>query len=353
MIGGNNGDGVQIVNGSHDTLVTRNYIGTNISATATLSNSLSGVSILSGAYNTRVGDGTNSGRNVIAGNGAYGVYITGTTTTSNTIAYDDIGINSAALANGSALPANARDALAPAIDPALPSAPNLLALPNHGNGVTIQGGASGNVITASTWIARNAASGVWVTGGANHNVIQNTAVFNNAFYGVLFEGLNTNDNAVNSDSLYTNGYDGIGERGGATHNYWSHVSIYNNGGLGIDKDASSDLTNIPTGPFPVITKEDAVAGIITGTASATSGAQATTVEVYRVAPDPSGCGEGRTYVGSAATDLTGRWSLPVTPGPFVCYTAFETVQSPVTTGPATSSEFGPNNCRTFLPELQR
>ncbi len=346
-IGGNTGDGVQIVNGSHDTLVTRNYIGTNISATAALSNALSGVSIFNGAYNNRLGDGTSSGRNVIAGNGAYGVYIAGSTTASNTITYNDIGLNSAALTHGPG---------ARSLDPALPAAPNTIALPNHADGVTLQDSTFGNVITAATWIANNA-SGVWITGGAHDNQIQNTAMFNNRFYGALLEGNATTNNTISKSSLYHNGYDGIGEKGGAHDNRWTQLSTFDNVGLGIDRAIADDLQNTLTPNWPVITEVLPLTSttIVRGLANATFLLHSGTVELYGVAPDPSGHGEGRTYLDTATTDGNGVWQIKLGGTSLRCFSAFETDYGFIGINNSYwySTEFGPNTCLTFLPVLQK
>ncbi len=348
VIGGNNSDGVQIINGSTDTLVTRNKIGTNISGTVAISNSKSGVAIFGGAYNNRIGDGTSAGLNVIAGNALYGVYIAGSTTASNTIAYDDIGLNSALLINGPTSPRS--------IDLMQPVAPNLLALPNHSDGVTLQDNTYGNAITATTWIANNA-SGVWVTGGAHDNVIKYTALFSNRFYGVLLEGTATATNTVNTSNLYLNGYDGIGEKGGAHDNRWTQISTFNNGGLGIDRSIVTDTENVLTPNWPVITDVIPLSSttLVRGLANGTFLLHSGQVELYSVAPDPSGHGEGRTYLGTATTDSSGVWQITLNGTALRCFTAFETDYGfiTITSSYWYSTEFGPNTCRTFLPIVQK
>lgn len=82
---------------------------------------------------------------------------------------------------------------------------------------------------------------------------------------------------------------------------------------------------------------------VAGTATANS-----LVELYKVAPDPSGMGEGKTYVGNDVSDGSGLWSITVSPG-LRCFTAFQTVGFIV----YVSSEFGPNNCRDFLPVVKK
>jgi hypothetical protein len=350
VIGGNNGDGVQMVNGTTSTLLTANKIGVNLTATAPISNTLSGVSISTGARSNRIGDGTLPGLNVIAGNGAYGVYIDGTTSVSNTIAFNDIGLNSAALVSSGPLVYSGGTRL---LDLAQPAAPDVLALPNQADGVIFQN-TSGNVITAATWIAYNA-SGVWVTGGAHDNLIQNTALFNNRYYGALYEGAATSNNTVIGSALYQNGYDGIGQKGSASDNRWSRISTYDNGGMGIDTAITDDLQNTPTPPWPVITQVIPSGGstIVRGTANGTYALHSAQVELYSVAPDPSRHGEGRTYLGTAPTDALGNWQITLTGTSRLCLTAFETDFATFVDNYWRSTEFGLDTCQTYLPQLNR
>jgi hypothetical protein len=80
-------------------------------------------------------------------------------------------------------------------------------------------------------------------------------------------------------------------------------------------------------------------------------AETVDVEVYRAAVDPSGYGEGKSFVGSVATDGYGAWTLTF-PGAGGCFTAFMTEHSLLVHASA-SSEFSANTCRTFLPFISR
>jgi CSLREA domain-containing protein len=86
VIAGNTGDGIDIVSGS--ATVQNNFIGTNVSGGAALPNSGAGIKITLG-QGTIGGTGSGS-RNIISGNGAEGVLITGSTTT-NTIQGNYVG----------------------------------------------------------------------------------------------------------------------------------------------------------------------------------------------------------------------------------------------------------------------
>ncbi|MFZ5980911.1 MAG: hypothetical protein ACOYVF_09810, partial [Candidatus Zixiibacteriota bacterium] len=119
-------------------------------------------------------------------------------------------------------------------------------------------------------------------------------------------------------------------------------SIYDNGGLGIDlnddgvtpNDASDldDLANRELN-FPVITAATTFA--VSGTLSTDGPEDQTRVEVFLVDFDPSGHGEGRTYLGSTIPDVAGNWSLSVTG----LVTAGDTVTATATDSLSNTSEF--------------
>ena len=96
VISGNAQDGVQIIAGASETDVIQNYIGTNAAGSAAVPNGLSGVAIFLGAHDNVVGGSSFTRRNVIGGNTRYGVFIADSATMSNTVSYNDIGVNAAA-----------------------------------------------------------------------------------------------------------------------------------------------------------------------------------------------------------------------------------------------------------------
>ena len=158
-------------------------------------------------------------------------------------------------------------------------------------------------------------------------------------------------------TTYLNVLDGINERSGAQDNYWTQLQSLGNGGLGIDKNAPSDGANTPTGPLPVITAAS-LSGLtvtVSGTATPSLADPSISVEVYQVSGssvNASGYGEGNQYLGTAAVDGAGHWTLKVQADAVGCYTAFQTIHSAGNFTDA-SSEFGPNSCRLFLPVVSR
>jgi hypothetical protein len=132
VISGNGRDGVRIYGSETMTnTVSGNYIGTNISGTAVLSNTLAGVRIEAGARDNTIGGNTEGERNVISGNGEDGVYIADSGTTGNTVSRNYIG-----------LAANGTDDLG-----------------NSRYGVVIDDGAQNNTVGGDTEDERNVISG--------------------------------------------------------------------------------------------------------------------------------------------------------------------------------------------------
>jgi hypothetical protein len=157
---------------------------------------------------------------------------------------------------------------------------------------------------------------------------------------------NTAGILITGTTIYNNGEAGIRERSGAVFNRWSHVSLYDNGGLGIDTEDEG----ASSGTLPRVTAVNVLPNVISGTASASLPLLIqVSVELYRVAPDPSGHGEGKTYVGRTNVDLEGNWAITDPGGADGCYTAFQTVRFVGLNLLYSSSEFGPNSCRGFLP----
>ena len=117
-----------------------------------------------------------------------------------------------------------------------------------------------------------------------------------------------------------------------------YVSFYKHGSRGLTKVASGDAANLSHPPTAVITAVLKSGGqtIVRGT-----GLNGTLIELYGVAPDPSGYGEGKTYAGTAIVS-SGKWVITDTLN-LGCYTLFENALG------LSASEFGPNTCRTFLP----
>ena len=292
----NGNDGIQIVNGAHD-----NYAGGN----AIEHNGLNGVSLFGAAYNNTVGGNALANANYIEFNAGHGVYISDSGTNTNTVQTNQIYGN---LANGIAIRNGAR------------------ANRTGGSNYTVE-----NVITGTAW------NGVQASGSPATFIGTNS--ISNGRYGVLLDGANTTGTSITGTILYSNGYDGIAERNGASLNVWMHLDTHNNGGLGVDKFANfGDTANIVNPPTAAITS--IVKGGDTTTIKGT-GLTGSAIDLYKVAPDPSGFGEGKTFVGEVAVS-GGKWTISDPTGGW-CYTLIELPLG------ISASEFGLNTCRVLLP----
>ncbi|MCH9662080.1 MAG: right-handed parallel beta-helix repeat-containing protein, partial [Gammaproteobacteria bacterium] len=159
IISGNSNYGIRISGAGSDSNVVRgNYIGTDLTGTVDLGNTLNGIRIDSGASSNTIGGLAAGAGNVISGNDAVGILIRDTGTTGNTVLGNYIGTN----ATGTA------------------------AIGNSSAGLRIDLGASGNTVGGTTTSARNVISGnsgdgVYVSdSGTDSNVIQGNFIGTNA-----------------------------------------------------------------------------------------------------------------------------------------------------------------------------
>ena len=180
VINGYNGSnmGAVNINGASATnnIIVGNYLGTNYSATAVVSNA-SGIRIAGGAQtNTIGGTGGAATRNIISGGSLTGIYISGVGTDANEIKGNYIGTD----ANGTS------------------------ALPNNGHGIDISASAANNIIGGTVAGAANVIAyngdgageyGIYVnSAGADGNIISANAIFGNFDQGIKLAGDGANNN---------------------------------------------------------------------------------------------------------------------------------------------------------------
>jgi titin len=307
VISGNGGSGVVLSDlGTTKNQVDGNFIGINATGVAALGNGQYGLLMVNGPSGNHVGL---SARNIISGNAGAGVVITDVITGGNTVAGNYIGTNAAgssAVGNGSGvLLLNGTSANQIGLGLSLT---NVIS-GNSGNGVLLSGsGTKGNYVTGNnigtdasgTAAIANLGDGVRIDNGAFGNFIGiegfgNTIAFNAK--GVVVASDTAIDNAIADNS------------------------IFSNTGLGIDlnDDGVTPNTVVPpgsqhTGPnhlqnYPVFVPVFSggflnVNGILNGV----------TNTIFRLeffsnpACDPSGHGQGQTFLGSqnVTTDGTGN-----------------------------------------------
>jgi hypothetical protein len=310
-----------------------------------------GILIADQAKQNQIGAGSNPlAKNVIGGNGIAGVALIGGAN-NNLVNGNSIG----AVDLNTPIPNNHGVVLF-GVETTTNTVSNNLIAHNSADGLVIEG-ARNNTIGDTNVTAFNGQNGALLKSGAKNNVVRRLDSYNNALHGVALTGVDTTDNQLLQINSYKNAGDGISEWLGPTGNIWSRASAFENGGLGIDKDLFETSSNIPTPPFPTVTGFAPVGlnlFLYGGIASTSASAGASNkVEVYAYLADPSGFGEGGTYLGSGNVEMTtGAWSvlvvLPLGAVPPACVVAFQTFKPDVNT-PASSSEYGPTNCRTMLP----
>ncbi len=253
VISGNTNDGILIHGpGTDGNVVLANYIGTDANATASLSNGRSGVVIRDGAAFNRVGPTvgltTTAERNVISGNGWFGVEIEGSATNSNEVVGSFIGTDASgmfAVPNGQTGVRLANHTKSNLVGSSMNAAcgnvisGNGTASPGWDGVAILDTGTSYNVVEANyiglnssglTAIG-NANNGVSVFTGAHHNDIgkmHRNVISGNANDGVWIDGTSgTHDNwlannyiGLNANGLavIANGRHGILINGGAVNN---------------------------------------------------------------------------------------------------------------------------------------
>ena len=340
LISGNNGDGINIFGtGSTGNLVRGNLIGTNAAGTADLGNTSQGIYL--NASSNQIGGNTAALRNIIFGNDGGGVNIGGGS--NNTVQGNYISTN---LAGTAAI--------------------------RNPDGVRIDTGANNNQVGGGATGEGNLISGndvsVHIAGG-NNNTVQGNLIGTGADgasdVGNLEAGVYVHEpkaagntiggtGAGEGNNIRFNG-DGIliptlaGEGGvvvyfGATGNRILRNSITENTGLGIDLGlfgadgvTPNDPLDIDSGfannfqNYPVLITANNAGGTTTITRILNSTPNRTfRVEFFSdTAADPSGHGEGRTFIGAQnyTTDVLGNATISFTPstqvpaGNFVSSTA--------------------------------
>jgi parallel beta-helix repeat protein len=195
LISGNSDNGIEIrKTGATSNTVVGNYIGTNISGTAALSNGQSGISIFLGASNNVVGGSTPEERNLISGNSLSGTTLYGTGTSDNRVIGNYIGTDAA----------------------------GQMAIPNGGSGVAISADASDNVVGGENVTEGNLISGnlngvsMFDSGSMRNRIVGNyigtnvngTRALSNTEVGVTLWD-ETSGNLIADNLISGNGKEGI------------------------------------------------------------------------------------------------------------------------------------------------
>jgi CSLREA domain-containing protein len=309
IISGNALNGVEI-NGATSTgnQVQGNYIGTDVTGTADLGNGFFGVRI-SGAFNNTVGGMIISACNVISGNNHDGVHID-SGASDNQVLGNYIGTDATGTMDlgNSQLGVFIVDASANMIGGSMSRARNVIS-GNNTSGLLISGSAATGNSVQGNFIGTQA-NGTSPLGNSQAGVVISNAASMNRIGGTAAEAGNT---------IAFNGGDGVVlPLMTGTGNRVTLNSIHNNAGLGIDLGADgatpNDAGDSDTGPnnlqnFPVLTSATSFGGNstdINGTLNSTSTTNFLLEFFANPLCDPSGHGEGRTFIGSASVTTIGN-----------------------------------------------
>lgn len=348
VISGNGGFGIRIsargavVTGAVGNTIQGNLIGTNAAGTAAVPNDNDGIALF-GAQQTTIGGTTAGARNVISGNADNGVVVNLDTSAGPPRLAADTVIRGNFIGtdiNGTADLGNTSSGI----------------LISSSTGTIVGGTAAGagNLISGNNQdgialvaLLGSTTTGAVIQGNRIGTDVTGTAALPNTLNGIAFGLQGTGallaghtiggTGAGEGNRIWFNGEDGVRVQNGSSNPILGN-SIDLNGGLGIDLDPNgvnaNDAGDADTGPnnlqnYPILTAVSVTASTtVTGTLNSTP-SRVFRVELFGIpAADPSGFGEGRTFLGftNVTTDATGNAafsvSLPaVAPGSVVAATA--------------------------------
>lgn len=289
LISGNGGNGVVLLGGSTVT-VQGNYIGTDIEGEKAVGNARAGLLIDRGSQNNLIGGVLEGSGNLISGNLGAGIQVS-QNSQGNQILGNWIGINS------------------------MGQSP----LSNGGDGISISGGNTnqigGNEAGARNIISGNVGDGIRLINASNNRILNNligtdatgTSPLPNVGNGVgiySLEGL-ASHNVIMTNVIAHNGGAGVKVIGPGIGNRLSQNSIFSNAGLGIDRGGQTLLPRI-TSALNNQGESITLRGVYPTAAPAGA-----TIEIFLAEPDPSGRGEGRTFLTSAKADAQGVFTATV------------------------------------------
>ena len=322
LLSGNLGQGIRIGRGfvagidSSGNSVQGNFIGTDVTGTVSLSNTRSGVNLSIGAINNTIGGTSPAARNVISGNANNGVLISSNNASGNLIQGNFIGTDvggTTPLGNSAGLRIDGPNNTIGGTDP--------------GAGNVISGNTSGLILFAGDMVVQGNFIGTDLTGTVN---------LGNGFTGIVIATSNNTIGGTAAGAGNTIAFNGAvspspGVRviDNVTGNAILSNSIYLNNGLGIDLAASdagggivtpndagdtdvgsNNLQNFPVLSAAVNTGSNTV---VQGTLNSVASTNFDIEFFSSTAGDPSGFGEGETFLGSTSvsTDTGGDATFAV------------------------------------------
>jgi hypothetical protein len=317
VISANGAGGVHLVNGSSNTVVSGNYIGTDAAGTASFGNGSNG-GVYAGSNGNTIGGTAAGAGNVIAGAFA-GIWLwqsTNNIVQGNFIGTDKTGM--VALGNGGAGGIGLVGSVAgTTIGGSAAGARNVISA-NAGPGINLQASSATGTVIQGNYIGTDAA-GTGDLGNGNEGIF---VAYGNAAFNLSIGGTGAGEGNVIA-------FNGKGVAGSGVWNYDDTRvtirgnSIHSNRTLGIDLGTARGVTlndsgDADTGPnnlqnFPVLTTAFSTGGSTTIQGTLNSAASTDyQIDFYSNAScNSSGYGEGQTYLGSkqVSTDGSGNASF--------------------------------------------
>ncbi len=332
VISGNDLNGILVSTdpagiGATGNLVQGNFIGTNVNGTAALGNSGVGGVVISVAVSNTIGGNVAGARNVISGNNQEGIRIVNSGTTGNLVQGNFIGtdVNGAADLGNSTIGVNIFNAASNNTIGGTAAAVRNVISGNNSNGISIG-------------FSVDSATGNLVQGNYIGTDVNGTAALVNAQHGILISGASQSNTIGGTTSgagntIAFNGGDGVFVDSGVNNAILSN-SIRSNIGQGIDLGpngvTANDLCDPDTGAnnlqnFPVLASASTTS--IQGTLNSTANITFTIQFFSNTSCDPSGNGEGQTFIGSmmvttnASCNASFTFPAALSPGQVITATA--------------------------------
>jgi len=278
--------------GGQYNLVEGNYIGTDITGNTALRQSAG--MYISGEYNT-IGGTMAGARNIISGNALWGISIF----SSN---YSITGFGNAVVGNYIGTDPTGTRSVA------------------NGTGISVEGGADDNTIGGTlpgegNLISGNS-SGIQLSRGTTNNLIQGnligtdktgTVALGNAYNGIGIDGDNNTiggTTAGDGNTIAFNGSNGVDVDSGTGNSILGN-SIFSNGSPGIFLNSTNDANDNQSAPVLTSMSSSSGGTIVTGTLQSVASTTFRVEFFANTMPDPSGFGQGQTYLGFATVTTNG------------------------------------------------
>ncbi|MBK9420369.1 MAG: right-handed parallel beta-helix repeat-containing protein [Flavobacteriales bacterium] len=220
-------------------------------------------------------------------------------------------------------------------------------VPESGGGSGVECGSTGyignlNNLFENNTLRDNISQGVTIRSGADGNIVRKNIITGNAL-GVLDvkESRTAKNNLITQNSIYDN--DGIGIDLSQAASGGDGVTV-NDGAFNTAQ--SNNGIDAPTITSAVLSGGNLTTSGYVGNAPGQSVFAGLVVEFFRSDNDPSGYGEGRTYLGTLTTDASGNFGGTMTVSGLA---SGDLITTTATDGAGNTSEFGGNKVPNIPP----